>query len=115
VAASITAVAAALRDAASERDGQQLLLVRRFAARVSSITCAQLLSVLQLLQGTLRCTVTVALWSKLLDRANLVSVRDLACRAAAHTRRELLQHTHRLSKACPTRPDPTPSPLRAGV
>lgn len=61
VAASITAVAAALRDAASERDGQQLLLVRRFAARVSNITCAQLLSVLQLLQGTLRCTVTVAL------------------------------------------------------
>lgn len=70
---------AALHTAAASRDSQQLLLVRRAASRASSVTCAQLLSLLSLLgqQGScaLRCGVIVALWSKLLDRSNLVTVR----------------------------------------
>lgn len=45
--------------------------------QVQAVTCSQLMSVLQLLGrgGQSRCSVIVALWSKLLDRHNLVKVR----------------------------------------
>lgn len=54
-----------------------MLSLRPFAApQVCGMTCSQLQGVLQLLgvQGQLRCSVIVALWSKVVDRSNLVKV-----------------------------------------
>lgn len=50
------------------------------SVQVAGLTCSQLTTVLQLLgvQGQVRCGVIVALWSKLLDRHNLVKVGSRA-------------------------------------
>lgn len=45
---------------------------------MQAVTCSQLMSILQLL-GQSRCSVIVALWSKLLDRHNLVKVIAVVC------------------------------------
>lgn len=49
--------------------------------QVQAVTCSQLMGVLQLLgrAGQSRCCVIVALWSKLLDRHNLVKVTYCCC------------------------------------
>jgi hypothetical protein len=51
--------------------------VRSWASQVQALTCSQLGAILQLAgaQGQLRASVIVALWTKVLDRTNLVKVR----------------------------------------
>lgn len=44
------------------------------ALQVSGLTCSQLKAVLLKFQGQRRCGAVVALWSKVLDRHNLVKV-----------------------------------------
>lgn len=56
------------------------------------LTCSQLGTILQLLgsHGQLRCSVIVALWSKLLDRHNLVKVRAQTCDRRSATVSDML-------------------------